>query len=75
MQCSDALHSAFYPLTLPLTVGPRSQLPEVLALMATGDINQVPILDGRLLQGIVHRSDVLRYIQTRQQLGAGATTH
>lgn len=24
MQCSDALHSAFYPLTLPLTVGPGS---------------------------------------------------
>jgi multiple antibiotic resistance protein len=24
LQCSDALHSAFYPLTLPLTVGPGS---------------------------------------------------
>ena len=24
VQCSDALHSAFYPLTLPLTVGPGS---------------------------------------------------
>lgn len=22
VECSDALHSAFYPLTLPLTVGP-----------------------------------------------------
>ena len=24
VRCSDALHSAFYPLTLPLTVGPGS---------------------------------------------------
>jgi multiple antibiotic resistance protein len=24
LTCSDALHSAFYPLTLPLTVGPGS---------------------------------------------------
>jgi multiple antibiotic resistance protein len=24
LPCSDALHSAFYPLTLPLTVGPGS---------------------------------------------------
>jgi len=24
VQCSDVLHSAFYPLTLPLTVGPGS---------------------------------------------------
>jgi Zn-dependent protease/CBS domain-containing protein len=69
------VYRAMTPVDRLKTVGPSSQLPEVLALMATGDINQVPILDGRLLQGIVHRSDVLRYIQTRQQLGAGATTH
>jgi len=69
------VYRAMTPTDRLKTVGPRSQLPEVLALMATGDINQVPILDGQILQGIVHRGDVLRYIQTRQQLGTGATTH
>jgi len=42
--------------------------------MATGDVNQVPLMEGKLLRGIVHRSDVLRYIQTRRDLGTGATT-
>lgn len=45
-----------------------ADLPAVLALMAAADINQVPLLDGRTLLGLIHRSDVIRYIQTRQEM-------
>ena len=53
----------------------RDDLPKVLSLMATGDINQVPLVDGKILLGLIHRGDVIRYIQMRQEIGAGATTH
>ncbi len=57
------------------TVGLRDDLAGVLLIMATNDVNQVPMMDGRLLRGMIHRGDVIRYIQVRQALGAGATTH
>jgi hypothetical protein len=43
--------------------------------MAAGDINQVPLVNGKLLVGLIHRSDVIRYIQVRQEIGTGATTN
>jgi CBS domain-containing protein len=53
------------------TVTPNDDLPAVLAQMAAGDINQVPMVDRDLLLGIIHRGDVIRYIQVRQEIGAG----
>lgn len=69
------VYRAMTPFDRLKTVGMKDELPAVLALMATGDVNQVPLMEGKLLRGIVHRSDVLRYIQTRRELGTGATTH
>lgn len=43
-------------------------LTTVLSLMAAADVNQVPLLDGRALLGLIHRSDVIGYIQTRQEM-------
>jgi CBS domain-containing protein len=43
-------------------------LPTVLSVMAAGDVNQVPLMEGRLLLGLIHRSDVIRYIQVRQEI-------
>jgi CBS domain-containing protein len=57
------------------TVSARDELPKVLGLMATDDINQVPLVEGNLLRGLIHRGDVIRYIQMRQEIGTGATTH
>ena len=54
------------------SVGLRDQLPQVLVLMAEHDINQVPLMEGRWLRGMIHRGDVIRYIQVRQELGTGA---
>ena len=69
------VYRAMTPVSKLRTVSTKDELPQVLALMAGNDINQVPLMDGRLLRGLVHRADVLRYIQTRQEIGAGASTH
>ena len=50
------------------TVSMRDDLPEVLTQLAAGDVNQVPLVEGKELIGIIHRSDVLRYIQAREEL-------
>jgi Zn-dependent protease/CBS domain-containing protein len=65
---------AMTPFSQLKLVGMRDDLPKVLAQMATGDVNQVPLVDGRILKGLIHRADVIRYIQMRQEIGTGATT-
>ncbi len=52
----------------------NDDLPAVMRLMASGDINQVPLVEGNLLVGLIHHGDVIRYIQVRQEIGTGATT-
>ena len=65
------VYRAMTPLSRLSTVTAKDELPQVLAIMAAMDINQVPLMDGRLLRGLIHRADVIRYIQTRQEIGAG----
>jgi CBS domain-containing protein len=40
----------------------------VLQLMAESDINQVPVMDGRRIVGLVTRAEVLRLIQIRREM-------
>jgi CBS domain-containing protein len=60
---------AMTPVSKLRTVSPNDDLPVVLQELAAGDVNQVPMMDGKLLLGLIYRGDVLRYIQTRQALG------
>ncbi len=69
------VYRAMTPVDRLKTVAPRDPLRDVLVLMATNDINQVPVMEGRWLRGMLHRADVLRYIQVRQVIGSGAATH
>ncbi len=50
-----------------------ADLPAVLSLMAAAEVNQIPLIEGRTLLGLIHRSDVIRYIQTRQEMLPAAT--
>lgn len=68
------VYRAMTPLSKLRTASLRDDLTFVLAQMATGDINQVPLVDGRELLGLIHRADVIRYIQVRQEIGTGAST-
>lgn len=61
---------AMTPVSKLRTVSQHDDLPVVLQQLAAGDVNQVPILDGRILLGLIYRGDVIRYIQTRQALGS-----
>jgi CBS domain-containing protein len=40
----------------------------VLQIMGEADVNQVPVVDGRQLVGMVSRSDILRLMQVRREL-------
>jgi Zn-dependent protease/CBS domain-containing protein len=71
---TTTVYRAMTPLDKLRTVGLRDDLPSVLSQMASGDINQVPLLEGKTLRGMIHRGDVIRYIQVRQEIGTGATT-
>jgi Zn-dependent protease/CBS domain-containing protein len=66
---TTTVYRAMTPFSKLRTVSIQDDLPRVLAEMAAGDVNQVPLMDGRLLRGMVHRSDVIRYIQTREEIG------
>jgi CBS domain-containing protein len=72
---TTTVYRAMTPFAKLKTVSARDELPKVLGLMATDDINQVPLVEGNLLRGLIHRGDVIRYIQMRQEIGTGATTH
>ena len=60
---------AMTPFDKLRTVSLRDDLPQVLVEMARGDINQVPLLEGKTVRGLIYRGDVMRYIQVRQELG------
>ncbi|HXH21347.1 MAG TPA: site-2 protease family protein [Dehalococcoidia bacterium] len=69
------VYRAMTPASKLRTVTASDELARVLQIMAGNDINQVPLMEGRLLRGLIHRGDVVRYIQTRQEIGAGASTY
>lgn len=72
---TTTVYRVMTPVDKLKTVGLRDDLAGVLMIMATNDVNQVPMMDGRLLRGLIHRGDVIRYIQVRQAISSGATTH
>lgn len=50
------------------TVSPDENLARVLQIMGEADVNQVPVMDGRRLLGIISRGDIMRLIQVRSEL-------
>jgi Zn-dependent protease/CBS domain-containing protein len=70
---TTTVYRAMTPFAELHTVSVRDDLPRVLAQMASADVNQVPLVDGKLILGLIHRADVIRYIQTRQEIDNAAT--
>lgn len=52
------------------TVSPQDDLAQALEVMAAHDIHQLPVLDGRTFLGFVTRSDLLRLVQIKSEVGA-----
>ncbi len=65
---ATSVYRAMTPRERLHTVSRDQPAAYVLQMMAEGDINQVPVMDGKLLTGIISRADVLRLIQDRRAL-------
>jgi len=44
---------------------------EALAMMGEGDFHQMPVIEDGRLVGLLSRFELLRYFQTREELGLG----
>ena len=56
------------PLDRTQTVGPNTPVTEALELMASQDLNQLPVVSGGTLAGLISRAHILQLLQTRAQL-------
>ena len=57
------------PLEELHTVEPSTPVMEALETMGKDDVNQLPVLLGNHLEGVISRGNVLQYLQTRAELG------
>lgn len=69
---TTSVFKAMTPLEKLHTVAPQDDLTTALEMMATHDVHQLPVLDGRTFLGFVTRADVLRLIQIRTELGGSS---
>jgi Zn-dependent protease/CBS domain-containing protein len=65
---TTSVYRAMTPATRLHTVRPSDSLPSVIEAMAEHDVNQLPVVEGRALVGMLDRGDVMRYIQVRRDL-------
>ncbi len=65
---TTSVYRAMTPATKLHTVAPGDSLMTVLRMMGEHDVNQLPVLQGRALAGMLDRGDVMRYIQLRRDL-------
>jgi CBS domain-containing protein len=59
-----------FPLERVHTVSPNTPLNQVLELMTSSDVNQLPVISNGELVGVITRSQVLQFLQTRAELKA-----
>jgi Zn-dependent protease/predicted transcriptional regulator len=57
------------PLDQLHTVAPTAPVMEALETMGRDDVNQLPVVSGNHLDGIITRANVLQFLQTRAELG------
>ena len=57
------------PLDELHTVAPTTPVMEALETMGRDDVNQLPVVSGNHLDGIITRANVLHFLQTRAELG------
>jgi Zn-dependent protease/predicted transcriptional regulator len=65
---STTLSSVMLPAARLRTVKPETSLKDALDVMATDDLNQLPVLANGRLRGMVSRGQVLQLFQTRAEL-------
>ncbi|MEL7561783.1 site-2 protease family protein [Dehalogenimonas sp. 4OHTPN] len=66
---SETVSSILTPMNEVKSVSPDDDLAAALELMQGGGFNQLPVLEGGALRGMLSRADLLSYIQIKQELG------
>lgn len=54
------------------TVRPRDEVEQALRAMSEEDVNQLPVLEGGHLVGVLSRGSLIRFLQVREELGVGS---
>lgn len=62
------VNQVMIPLTHLVVVSPQQDLREVLDLMVSRDVNQVPVVVEKRLVGVVSREHLLRFLEIRRSL-------
>jgi Zn-dependent protease/predicted transcriptional regulator len=65
---ATSVYRAMTPSSKLYTVSPAENIATVLVLMAQHDVNQLPVVVGRELVGMLDRADVMRFVQLRRDL-------
>jgi Zn-dependent protease/predicted transcriptional regulator len=65
---ATSVYRAMTPATRLHSIAPSDNLARVMQLMAEHDVNQVPVVQGTTLAGIITRGDLMRFIQVRRDL-------
>jgi Zn-dependent protease/CBS domain-containing protein len=63
---------AMTPFAALKTSGIQDDLATVFRLMASGGLNQIPLVEGKSIRGLVTRADLMRYLQMREEIGTGS---
>jgi Zn-dependent protease len=69
---TTSVYRAMSPASALRTVEPGQCLTDVLQTMVAHDVNQLPVVRGRGIVGMLDRGDVMRYIEVRRELGEAA---
>jgi Zn-dependent protease/CBS domain-containing protein len=67
---TTAVRTAMLPLDKSVTVDADSPLSDAIQAMISNDINQVPVLKGGEVLGLLSRSDVMQFLHTYAELHA-----
>jgi Zn-dependent protease/predicted transcriptional regulator len=63
------LYDVMRPLDQLHTVTPATPVMEALETMGRDDVNQLPVISGSHLEGVISRANVLQFLQTRAEMG------
>lgn len=56
------------PLNKLQTIGPNTPLSEALERMARDDVNQLPVVSGSRIAGVLSRGNIMQLLRTRAEL-------
>jgi Zn-dependent protease/predicted transcriptional regulator len=66
---TTSVYCAMTPANQLATASPSDTIEDALRLLASRDVNQLPVLRGRDFLGVITRADILTFIKVRQDVG------